>query len=216
MKNQIYAGEILHKLIAAKEMITSMFEQNDGPDRQEVNSRGNNNIINVSGRDIIRSHDRTAHGEKNVTIRPSKGPKDGVFIVHGRDDLAKDAVARFIEKLGHEAIILHEQPNEGRAIIEKFEYYSSTTKYAVILLTPDDVGGLAFDQSNLSTRARQNVIFEMGFFFGKLGRSNVCALYQGIELPSDLQGILYIPLDRNGVWKELLRKELEKAGLKSM
>jgi predicted nucleotide-binding protein len=196
------------------EMIISILKKKNGTMKQEVNSRGDGNTIRVAGRDIVESDNNTRHDQKTVSNSPLKGSKDSVFIVHGRDDFVKDAVARFIEQLGLQALILHEQPNEGKAIIEKFEYYSSTVKYAVILLTPDDVGGFALDQSNLSPRARQNVIFEMGFFFGKLGRSNVCALHQGIELPSDLQGILYIQLDKYGEWKKPLKEELKKAGLK--
>lgn len=121
----------------------------------------------------------------------SNEQKNRVFIVHGRDETAKEKVARFLEGLGLESILLHEQPNKGRTIIEKFEDHSSRADFAIILLTPDDVGGLASESSDISPRARQNVIFEMGFFFGKLGKGNVCALYEGVEQPSDLRGIIH-------------------------
>lgn len=139
------------------------------------------------------------------------GPE--VFLVHGHNEGIKQTVARYIEKLDLRPIILHEQPNEGRTIIEKFEKYS-TVSYAVILLTPDDVGASIDEKDNLKFRARQNVILELGFFLGRLGRERVCALYtRDVEIPSDYKGVLYISLD-DGAWQLLLARELKSAGLK--
>jgi hypothetical protein len=101
-----------------------------------------------------------------------------VFIVHGHDNAAKEMTARFLEKLGLEAIVLHEQPNSGRTLIEKLEHHSAV-KFAIALLTPDDLGAAKAEAANLSPRARQNVILELGYFIGKLGRGRVCALYKG-------------------------------------
>lgn len=138
--------------------------------------------------------------------------KDRVFIVHGRDDSTKEMIAKFLEELGLEPIILHEQANKGRTIIEKFEDHSSNVKYVVILLTPDDIGGLKTELDKLSPRARQNVVFEMGWFFGRLGRGKVCALVSsGVDQPSDLHGIVYISLDQDDEWKSLLTRELKAA-----
>lgn len=101
-----------------------------------------------------------------------------VFLVHGRDEATKEAAARFLEKLQLEPVILHEQPNNGRTIIEKFTDYSNVG-FAVILLTGDDRGGLKDEPfEKQKPRARQNVLFELGFFVGKLTRTRVCALYQ--------------------------------------
>ena len=134
-----------------------------------------------------------------------------VFIVHGHDGEAKEGLARFLEKLGLEPVILHEKPNSGYTIIEKFEVYSDVG-FAVILLTPDDVGALATSASKLAGRARQNVILELGYFLGKLGRDRVCALYRdGVELPSDYQGVLYVEIDNAGAWKTKLAQELIQA-----
>jgi predicted nucleotide-binding protein len=135
-----------------------------------------------------------------------------VFIVHGHDEAAKEAVSRFIEKLGFKAIVLHEQPNAGRTIIEKFEDYSNVG-FAVVLLTPDDVGAARDEAVNGKPRARQNVILELGYFFAKLGRERVCALYkEEIELPSDIYGLLYVPLDTTGAWRLSLAKEMKYVG----
>ena len=137
-----------------------------------------------------------------------------VFVVHGRDEARKHEVAHFLSKLQLEPVILHEQPSRGRTIIEKFEDYSDVA-YAVILLTPDDVGKLASEKTEPRPRARQNVGFELGFFVGRLGRNRVCALHQGnTELPSDYGGVVYIPLDEGGAWKMSLGKELKEAGVK--
>lgn len=132
-----------------------------------------------------------------------------VFIIHGQDHGTKETVARFLERLGIEPIILHEQPDEGRTIIEKFEHYANG--FAVALLTPDDVGGP--DNENLQPRARQNVILELGYFVGKFGRGRVCALKgEGVEVPSDYSGVLYIPLDESEGWKMTLIREMRSAG----
>jgi predicted nucleotide-binding protein len=145
--------------------------------------------------------------------RLDSGPKlkTDVFIIHGRDDAAKETVARFITTLGLQPIILHEQSNQGRTIIEKFERHAEVG-FAIALLTPDDVGGLKDDEESLQPRARQNVIFEFGYFMGRLGRSKVCALTKGdVEIPSDYHGVMYIRMDCEGAWKMNLVKELKAA-----
>jgi predicted nucleotide-binding protein len=137
-----------------------------------------------------------------------------VFVVHGHDNEAKQSTARFLERLGLQPIILHEQPSSGRTIIEKFEMYSGEIDFAVVLLTPDDVGGLAIAPEKLHGRARQNVIMELGYFMGRLGRVRVCALYKtGVELPSDYQGVLYIEMDSASAWKAKLAQEFVQAKL---
>ena len=135
-----------------------------------------------------------------------------VFVIHGHDESARETVARFLEKLELEPVILHEQPNKGRTIIEKFEEHADV-RFAVVLLTPDDVGAVKDRKSDLRSRARQNVVFEFGYFIGRLGRERVCALAKGdIERPSDSDGILYVPLDDNDGWKMRLLRELSAAG----
>ncbi|HEY0021649.1 MAG TPA: nucleotide-binding protein [Longimicrobium sp.] len=134
------------------------------------------------------------------------------FIVHGHDDAAREGIARFLERLGVEPIILHEQVNEGRTIIEKLEHHSEVD-FAVVLLTPDDVGATAAKRDALQPRARQNVVLEMGYFAGKLGRRHVCAVIRGdVELPSDMLGVVYVSMDAGGAWKLMLAKELKAAG----
>ena len=134
-----------------------------------------------------------------------------VFIIHGRDEGTKETVARFISQIQLNPIILHEQPNQGQTIIEKFEQHAEVA-FAIALLTPDDTGGLSGEEQSHKPRARQNVIFEFGYFMGKLGRSRVCALKKkNVETPSDYDGVLYIPFDESGAWKMELVKELKKA-----
>ena len=138
-----------------------------------------------------------------------------VFIVHGHNELLKETVARFVEKLGLNAIILHEQPNKGKTIIGKFEEYSDVA-FAIVLITADDVGGKKVEGNiDLKPRARQNVIFELGYFIGKISRNNVCALYEeGVEIPSDYHGVVFETIDTKGNWKFAVAKELKAAGLK--
>jgi hypothetical protein len=136
-----------------------------------------------------------------------------VFIVHGHDEAAKESLARFLEKAGLEAIVLSEQPNQGRTIIEKFEDCAKEVGFAVVLLTPDDLGGSLRDDGQTS-RARQNVVFELGWFAGKLGRGRVCLLRKGnVEIPSDLYGVVYTDMDAGGGWRGRLVAELKAARL---
>jgi predicted nucleotide-binding protein len=152
------------------------------------------------------SHPSATH----VSAEASKA----VFLVHGHNNAVKETVARFLEKLGLHVIILHEQPNKGETVIEKFEA-NSDVGFAVVLLTPDDVGEIASASDKLNPRARQNVIFELGYFTGKLGRARVCTLYiEGVEIPSDFKGVLYVPYDASDGWRLKLAAELKTAGMK--
>jgi len=138
---------------------------------------------------------------------------DNVFIVHGHDVAVRQSVARVIEKLGLKPIILHEQPNNGKTIIEKFEKHSDVG-FAIILMTNDDEGK-SKSEIELKNRARQNVILELGYFIGKLGRERVLPLHsEGVELPSDIHGLLYIPIDKADNWKFAIVKELKSVGYK--
>jgi len=137
-----------------------------------------------------------------------------VFLVHGHDEVTRELTARFLMQLGLSPIILHEQPNKSRTIIEKFAAYADVA-FAVVLLTPDDIGGVAASSMDqMSPRARQNVIFELGYFIGRLGREKVCALYKGgVDILSDYKGVLYVPFDDRGAWKMELAREMKAAGL---
>ena len=137
-----------------------------------------------------------------------------VFLVHGHDESLLHEVARYLEKLRLEPIILHEQPNEGRTIIEKFVEYADVD-HAIILLTPDDIGGIVNAPINEQRpRARQNVILELGYFLGKLQRNRVTALYvDGVEIPSDYSGVVFVEVDNKKSWQIKLARELNAAGL---
>lgn len=137
-----------------------------------------------------------------------------VFIVHGHDNALKNAVARLLSRVGLDPIILHEQPNKGRTIIEKF-FDHSDVGFALVLLTPDDRGGSVKEPpENYSLRARQNVILELGFFLGRLGRARVAVIYvDGVDVPSDYKGVLFLPYDDAGSWETPLVKEIREAGI---
>lgn len=143
---------------------------------------------------------------------------NNIFIVHGKSEIMKISVARMLEQLELAPIILSERPNEGKTIIEKLEDHSKVS-FAVILLSPDDIGYPKGKEEELKYRARQNVILELGYFIGKIGRKNVVALFledekDKFEFPTDIHGILYIPYDREGMWKYKLIDELKASGFK--
>jgi predicted nucleotide-binding protein len=147
---------------------------------------------------------------------PSPSPSRStrrVFVVHGHDEAVKETVARFLSKLDLEPIILHEQPSQGRTIIEKFEGHAEVD-FAVVLLTPDDLGSAVASPEQARPRARQNVIFELGYFVGRLGRSRVCALHKGnVDILSDYNGVIYVPMDDAQGWRLLLAREIKAAGI---
>ncbi len=134
-----------------------------------------------------------------------------VFIVHGHDEMAKLRVQNFLHKLGLTPIVLHEQLNQGRTIIEKLERESKRARFAIVLLSPDDKGCVA-SESDLKPRTRQNIIFEWGLFVGLLGREKVCALRVGsVEMPSDMHGVIWESMD--GPWESKVAGEMRAAGL---
>jgi len=141
-----------------------------------------------------------------------------VFIVHGHDKQAISELTVILSNLGLKPIVLHEQASEGMTLIEKLEKYSNVG-YAFIILTPDDLGtkkDIKDIKTNLKPRARQNVVFEFGLFVGKLGRNKVCCLYKGnVKLPSDLDGLVYIPFNLSINEKQIdIIRELKAAGYK--
>ncbi|MBE7156906.1 MAG: nucleotide-binding protein [Rhodospirillales bacterium] len=152
--------------------------------------------------------------EKQTRIPRVENAKK-VFVVHGHNDSLKTSVARLLSKLQLDPIILHEQPDRGRTIIEKFFDYADVA-YALVLLTADDRGGSVSEPHDThKLRARQNVILELGFFVGRLGRDRVAAIYEsGVEIPSDYSGVLFIPFDAGGIWQYQAAKEMKAVGLK--
>lgn len=141
----------------------------------------------------------------------ARSDKRSVFIVHGHDEAAKHTLKDFLRGLHLNPIVLSDKVSEGNTIIEKFEKYTQVD-FAVVLLTPDDLGAGKHD-TKMAKRPRQNVIFEFGFFLGKLGRKKVRALVKGgVEMLSDYSGVVYIDLD-DGEWKLELAKEMKAAGL---
>lgn len=135
-----------------------------------------------------------------------------IFIVHGRDAKMLSDVESFVKEIGCEPIVLYKEPSRGNTIIEKFEEMGSTASYAIALFSPDDRGGLIEGngkRTKYRCRARQNVVFEYGYFFAKIGRDHVCALIKGeIDAPSDYNGVVYIKYDDEGVWRKELRREI--------
>lgn len=162
---------------------------------------------------FARDYKAYVQSQGETTPRLVFGETNKVFVVHGRDEAALQGLARFLEKLDLEAIVLREQPNQGRTIIEKYEDCASEVGFAVVLLTPDDLGSSVTDTEQ-NRRVRQNVIFELGFFAGRLGRGRVCLLRKGdVEMPSDLFGVVYTEMDSAEGWKAKLVNELKAAKL---
>jgi len=159
--------------------------------------------------EILHDVDIEEREQKDSNNAPHKeSHKKNILIVHGRNDGVKDKVANFISKLGIEPIILNEQLNRGRTLLEKLEEYSDI-KAAIIIFTNDDIGNNNND-SEYEKRARQNLIFEAGYFHGKLGNKNMIVIAeQGVMLPSVLEGYTYFKMDREEKWKEDIAKKLK-------
>ena len=137
-----------------------------------------------------------------------------VFIVHGHNEAAKEKVARFVERQGHQAVVLHELADRGQTIIQKLEAGTDSIDFVIALLTADDEGHPRGKPELRTLRARQNVIAELFLFIGRLGRSQICVLHEdGVEIPSDCAGLLYVPFDQNDGWMLRLSREMASAGL---
>ena len=215
------------KIVSYEKPIQSLVDLRD--QERRIRNRNSNvlNLISSNRYQIMHDkelvHDITNEILKEVQqelanskISPKKSKKatfdnKKVFIVHGHDDKIKLDVLNFLRKLGLEPVILHEQANKGKTIIEKIED-NTNVGYGIILYTPCDKGGTAdTDLEKMKFRARQNVVFEHGYLIGKLGRNRVCALVDGdIERPSDIDGVLYVPY-QNG-WELTVGKELRSVG----
>ena len=161
------------------------------------------------------SRDFATYVKENVAsggitqVRPTDFRR--VFIVHGHDEAPRETVARFVDGIGFEPVILHEQADRGMTILEKL-IANGNVGYAIVLLTPDDMGRRRSETKD-KARARQNVILELGYFLGRLGRERVIALLKGeIEIPSDYMGVLYTPFDEAGAWRQKLAREMKTAG----
>lgn len=158
---------------------------------------------------------------KQETALAAKDLTNKVFIVHGHDDAAKAELEIILRDMGLEPIVLHRQADEGRTIIEKFEAHADVG-FAFILLTPDEVAYVRAEEAkpdnerHKEMRARPNVIWEFGYFVGRLSRRRTCCLYRGdVTLPSDLDGLIYKQF--NKTVEEVgysIRKELTAAGYK--
>lgn len=160
---------------------------------------------------IIPSNQPQENRREDVVSKNPNMSKD-IFIVHGHDSGLKNEVARFVSDLGYNPIILHEQPNSGKTIIEKIESNSNVC-YAIVLYTPCDMG-TSKDRTDFQPRARQNVVFEHGYLLCKVGRERVCALIKDeVEKPGDIDGIVYVSYDSNNGWKNQIAKEFKNLGL---
>lgn len=157
------------------------------------------------------------HVENQVSLENGKGEGPAlisrrVFVVHGHDEAAREKVERLLERFGLEPVVINKKPNEGRTILEKIEAHSNVG-FAVVIFTPDDIGGAVKATTQTERRPRQNVLIELGYFWGKLGRDRVCLLNAiGSALSSDLAGLGYTALDERGAWRIELARELKSAG----
>ena len=174
-------------------------------------SSGRDRTVNLIGT-IIEELELFPKDTSMNNIEVARIDRTNIFIVHGRDDGAKETVARFIDKLGFVATVLHEQTNSGATIIEKIEK-NTDVGFGIVLYTACDVGGIKTDLDNLKPRARQNVVFEHGFLMGKIGRENVVALVKGnVEIPNDISGVVYESMDEGGAWKYKIAREMKSSG----
>ena len=191
------------------------YDARDAHEARQYFAEGKVQAITLLGQAISALKDEIADQEQDdgaappMSAMPSPAHNRKVFVVHGREEGPREAVARFLERLGFQPIILHEQANQGRTVIEKVEDHSDVG-FAVIILTPDDMGCLKGEEPQ--PRARQNVLLELGYFIGKLTRRRVCTLKVGeLEIPSDWRGVVDEPYEAGGGWRQTLARELEAA-----
>lgn len=136
-----------------------------------------------------------------------------IFVAHGRDLLARDSVAHVVQSLGLEPVFLSDSVLMGHTWIDGLESVSHGVSFAVVIYRADDRGWLAGDPHGVRPRVRQNVLFELGFMIGRLGREKVCVLYEeGVDIPSDFEGARFVKLAGESEWKVNLAITLQQAG----
>jgi predicted nucleotide-binding protein len=191
---------------------TQLLEVKHNSDWQECvyETLKNDSFEFISRNNILLSKDRCIQSFSGSPVMKSLRS----FIVHGHDDKLILELKDYLQNTLHfpEPIVLFQQPNSGRTIIEKFEHYSKQVDVAFVLMTPDDLGG-AVSEGDQKYRARQNVVFELGYFVAKFGRTSgrILLLHKGnLEIPSDLAGVVYIDVS-GGINSagEKLRRELD-------
>ncbi|WP_159451892.1 TIR domain-containing protein [Hymenobacter roseosalivarius] len=159
---------------------------------------------------------RAARTTLSTALKAIDAESRNVFIVHGREEAMRKDTQATLHRFGIDGIVLSEEINKGQTIIEKFDRVAKECGYAVVLFSPDDIGGLKTTGKTvptLSPRARQNVILELGYFVGLLGRDKVFVLVAGnVEQPSDFHGVVYQTYDKAGAWKRRLAQELGAVG----
>ena len=184
----------------------------DDTSKEQMWNTGKNKLLGLIDTLIYQLEISEGYRGGNMLIQNNDQDKTKVFIIHGHDDSAKNEVARFVEKLGLEAVILHEQVNSGDTIIEKLEKHTDVG-FAIVLYTSCDIGGVKTEPDKLKPRARQNVVFEHGLLIGKIGRANVIALVkEEVEIPNDISGVVYETMDSKGAWKFQLAREIKVSG----
>ena len=153
---------------------------------------------------------------KQIAFENKDNHSKDVFIVHGHDTNRVEAIENFLRSLKLNPIVLFKEADGGKTIIEKIESYSEKVSYCIVLYTKCDVGNAAGQDDKKKFRARQNVVFEHGYMIGRLGRKNVCALLESneIETPGDIDGIVYVTMDKEGVWKYKIAKNMKECGIK--
>ena len=156
----------------------------------------------------------TSNNSSEIKVVETTPISNKIFVVHGHDEEMEQKVARALEKLGLEPVILHEKPNQGKTLIKKLEDISEDISFAIVLFSPDDKGCEANNfPKSANLRARQNVIFELGYFIGKFGRNKVLVLFKeeiNFESPSDFVGVLYTSF-KDG-WELEMVRELRSCG----
>jgi predicted nucleotide-binding protein len=185
-------------------------------DKGTVNVQGRGNVEEVRAL-FPQSPLRRPRPSPRAVPAPAAGPKNQVFVVYGHDDAAKQSLETMLRRWGLEPLILDQLPSEGQTIIEKLEKYTGEVGFAVVLATPDDEGYRIGRPDEKKTRARQNVVLELGMLLAKLGRKRVAVILKNqkeMERPSDIHGLIYIAY-KDDLIKEggvLLAKELAAAG----
>jgi predicted nucleotide-binding protein len=192
-----------HHYIGTEHLLFALVREGDGIAVNVLKS------LNVNVDQVRVQTLRVLESAPSLKIEPAN---NNVLIVHGGDDVSKEAVTRFIEQLGLSSTMLRDQPNAGGTIIERFDY--SSVGFVIVLLFPDYLDTARDKPDEFKPRARQQVAFELGYFVGKLGPERVCALHkQDIEIPFDDQALTYVPMDSAGRWRVALAEAMKRAGM---
>ena len=180
----------------------------------------NKSILNIN--ELINPEPSSLESTSLESSQPPETPlppvKNKLFVIHGLDEKMNAPMIEFLISLGLEPILMRDKENSAKPIAVKFTQYNDID-FALAILSGDDFVYRKENGKPQSShlKADQGVVFELGFWLGKLGRDRVIAFYydqKNFRCPTEFFDLRYVPFDKNGGWHWELVERLNQCNFK--